>query len=135
MQQIFYDARGEHVAWRSVPVSEGTAESELVYDAYEHDAAGREVQHTTPWSAVVKTAYDGLRVETTDPLLDRASGEHRSPRYPSRPSVNPRSLAKISPCSRASSSAWCVCGASARNRLSSRRLVVSPQRLLPSAPM
>jgi YD repeat-containing protein len=70
VQELVYDAFGEHVARRSVPVSEGTPERDILYDVYEHDALGREVQHTTPWNAVVKTDYDGLRVEVTEP------GEH-----------------------------------------------------------
>ncbi|WP_437576987.1 RHS repeat-associated core domain-containing protein [Sorangium sp. So ce887] len=68
MQEIAYDARGEHIARRSVPAREGTPEDELLVDAYEHDAAGREVRHTTPWNAVVETDYDALRVEVTDAL-------------------------------------------------------------------
>ncbi|KYF94663.1 hypothetical protein BE20_05935 [Sorangium cellulosum] len=48
MQEIVYDALGEHVARRSVPVSEDTPEREMLYDRYEHDAGGREVRHTTP---------------------------------------------------------------------------------------
>ncbi|WP_437565409.1 hypothetical protein [Sorangium sp. So ce542] len=36
-----------------------------MHDIYEHDAVGREVRHTKPWGAVVKTDHDGLRVEIT----------------------------------------------------------------------
>ncbi|WP_437605689.1 RHS repeat-associated core domain-containing protein [Sorangium sp. So ce834] len=68
MQEIVYDALGEHVARRSVPVSEDTPELEMLYDRYEHDAVGREVRHTTPWNAVTTTEYDGLLVRATDPL-------------------------------------------------------------------
>ncbi|WP_437729520.1 RHS repeat-associated core domain-containing protein [Sorangium sp. So ce861] len=68
MQEIAYDARGERVARRSVPVTEGTPQDDLLYDVYEHDAVGREVRHTTPWGAVVETEYDGLRAEVTDAL-------------------------------------------------------------------
>ena len=46
MQEIAYDALGEHVARRSVPVSEGTPESQLLFDLYQYDAMGREVLHT-----------------------------------------------------------------------------------------
>ncbi|XXY22128.1 RHS repeat-associated core domain-containing protein [Sorangium sp. So ce216] len=67
-QQIAYDALGEHVARRSVPVTHDTPEGELLYDRYEYDAVGREVRHTTPWNAVTTTEYDGLRVRVTDPL-------------------------------------------------------------------
>ncbi|MGK3959481.1 RHS repeat-associated core domain-containing protein [Sorangium sp. So ce118] len=68
VQEIGYDALGEHIARRSVPVSEDTLESERLYDRYEHDAVGREVRHTTPWNAVTATEYDGLLVRVTDPL-------------------------------------------------------------------
>ncbi|XXT17007.1 RHS repeat-associated core domain-containing protein [Sorangium sp. So ce429] len=68
MQQIAYDPLGEYVARRSVPVSEDTPESEILYDRYEYDAVGREVRHTTPWNAVTTTEHDGLRVRVTDPL-------------------------------------------------------------------
>lgn len=36
----------------------------------EYDALGREVQHVTPWKATTATAYKGLSVEVTDPLLN-----------------------------------------------------------------
>jgi YD repeat-containing protein len=68
MQEITYDALGEHVARRSVPVSEGTPEGKLMFDVYDYDAVGREVKHTTPWGAVVQTSYDALLVQITDPL-------------------------------------------------------------------
>ncbi|WP_437668820.1 RHS repeat-associated core domain-containing protein [Sorangium sp. So ce131] len=68
MQEIAYDARGEHIARRSVPVREGTPEREMLYDVYKHDAVGREVRHTTPWKAVVETEHDALRVRVTDAL-------------------------------------------------------------------
>ncbi|WP_236643999.1 RHS repeat-associated core domain-containing protein [Sorangium cellulosum] len=47
MQEIAYDARGERVARRSVPVIEGTPDDERLHDVYEHDAVGREVGHIT----------------------------------------------------------------------------------------
>ncbi|XXX72068.1 RHS repeat-associated core domain-containing protein [Sorangium sp. So ce134] len=68
MQEIAYDTRGERIARRSVPATEGTPQDDLLYDVYEHDAVGREVRHTTPWGAVMETEYDGLRAEVTDPL-------------------------------------------------------------------
>ncbi|WP_437829842.1 RHS repeat-associated core domain-containing protein [Sorangium sp. So ce1153] len=68
VQAIGYDALGEHIARRSVPVSEDTPESERLYDRYEHDAVGREVRRTTPWNAVTTTEYDGLLARVTDPL-------------------------------------------------------------------
>ncbi|WP_437962692.1 RHS repeat-associated core domain-containing protein (plasmid) [Sorangium sp. So ce119] len=68
MQEIGYDALGEHIARRSVPVSEDTAERERLYERYEHDAVGREVRVTTPWNAVTTTDYDGLLVRVTDAL-------------------------------------------------------------------
>src|SRR5262249_60895378 len=54
----------------SVPVSETTAASGVLYDRYQYDAVGREVQHTTPWGALIQTAYDGLTVQVTDALLN-----------------------------------------------------------------
>ncbi|AUX49123.1 uncharacterized protein SOCE26_106680 [Sorangium cellulosum] len=68
VQEIVYDALGEHVARRSVPVSEDTPEREVLYDRYDYDAVGREVRHTTPWNAVTTTEYDGLRVRVSDAL-------------------------------------------------------------------
>ncbi|MGK3969858.1 RHS repeat-associated core domain-containing protein [Sorangium sp. So ce118] len=68
MQEIRYDALGENIARRSVPVSEDTPETAILYDRYEYDAVGREVRHMTPWSAVTTTEYDGLRLRVTDPL-------------------------------------------------------------------
>jgi YD repeat-containing protein len=68
MQKVAYDPLSGKVARRSVPVSEGTAESEMLFDVFEFDALGREVRHTTPWSAVTETAYDGLLAQVTDPL-------------------------------------------------------------------
>ncbi|WP_437565852.1 RHS repeat-associated core domain-containing protein [Sorangium sp. So ce542] len=68
LQEIGYDALGEHIARRSVPVREDTPERERPYDRYEYDAVGREVRHTTPWNAVTTTEYDGLHVRVTDPL-------------------------------------------------------------------
>ncbi|XWJ68823.1 RHS repeat-associated core domain-containing protein [Sorangium cellulosum] len=68
VQEIGYDALGEHIAQRSVPVSEDTPERERLYERYEHDAVGREVRTTTPWNAVTTTEYDGLLVRVTDAL-------------------------------------------------------------------
>ena len=74
-QEIAYDALGEHVAQRSVPVSEGTPESKMLFDTYQYDAMGREVLHTTPWSAATQTAYSGLQVQVTDPLMNVTTTE------------------------------------------------------------
>ena len=76
MQAIAYDARGEYVARRSVPVREDTPESDLLFDLYEHDALGREVLHTMPWGAQVQTAYDGLSVRVTDARGEVTVAEH-----------------------------------------------------------
>jgi YD repeat-containing protein len=70
MQVIAYDRLSGGVARRSVPVSEMTPEEELLFDAYEYDAVGREVRHTTPWNATTITNYKGSTVEVTDPLLN-----------------------------------------------------------------
>ncbi|HLM71735.1 MAG TPA: SpvB/TcaC N-terminal domain-containing protein, partial [Polyangiaceae bacterium] len=76
MQKIDYDARTGKVLRRSVPVSEGTAESKLLFDEYRYDAVGREVRHTMPWNASVKTSYDGLLENVTDPLGNVTITEH-----------------------------------------------------------
>ncbi|WP_434041166.1 MULTISPECIES: RHS repeat-associated core domain-containing protein [Sorangium] len=68
LQEVGYDALGEHIARRSVPVSEDTPERERLYERYEHDALGRDVRVTTPWNAVTTTEYDGLLVRVTDAL-------------------------------------------------------------------
>jgi RHS repeat-associated protein len=68
MQEVAYDTRSGHIAWSSVPVSEGTDASKMLFDEHEFDAVGREVRHTTPWKALVQTAYDGLLVKVTDPI-------------------------------------------------------------------
>ena len=70
MQEIAYDALGEHVAQRSVPASEDTPASALLFDLYAYDALGREVQHTSPWSAVTWSSYGGLNARVDDPLLN-----------------------------------------------------------------
>ncbi len=68
MQEIVHDARGERVARRSVPVREDTPQGQVLFDEYDFDALGREVRHTTPWGALVQTAYDGAEVQRTDGL-------------------------------------------------------------------
>jgi YD repeat-containing protein len=45
------------------------------FDEYEFDAVGREVRHTTPWKALVQTAYEGLFAHVTDPLGNVTSTE------------------------------------------------------------
>jgi RHS repeat-associated protein len=75
MQEVTYDPRSGKVARRSVPVSEGTAESEMLFDEYKYDAVGREVLHTTPWKATVQSSYDGLFVHVTDPLKNVTTTE------------------------------------------------------------
>ena len=67
-QEVAYDPWSGKVARRSVPVSEGAAESKVLFDTYEYDALGREVRHTTPWNAVTETSHDGLFVRVTEPL-------------------------------------------------------------------
>ena len=76
MQEIAYDALGEHIARRSVPVSEDTPESALLYDVYEYDAVGREVRHTAPWGALTRTSYLGLRTQVIDPLDNLTVVDH-----------------------------------------------------------
>ncbi|MFO0756888.1 MAG: FG-GAP-like repeat-containing protein [Byssovorax sp.] len=66
MQVIAYDALGEHVEKRSVPVREGTKESALLFDEYFYDGIGREIEHIAPWGLHVMTSYDGSTVTVTD---------------------------------------------------------------------
>jgi YD repeat-containing protein len=66
MQEIAYDALGEHVARRSVPTREDAPAWERYADAYRYDAAGREIWHQAPWGAVATTAYEGFVTRTTD---------------------------------------------------------------------
>jgi YD repeat-containing protein len=66
MQEIAYDALGEHVARRSVPTREDAPASERYADTYLYDARGREVWHETPWGARSTTAHDGLFTRATD---------------------------------------------------------------------
>ncbi len=68
MQEIAFDALGEHVARRSVPVREDTKESALLFDEYAFDALGREVEHVTPWGLSVRTSYEGAKVKVSDSL-------------------------------------------------------------------
>jgi RHS repeat-associated protein len=68
MQEVAYDPLSGQVARRSVPVSEGTPESKMLFDVFAFDALGREVRHTTPWNAITETAYSGLVVQVTDAL-------------------------------------------------------------------
>ena len=75
-QQVAYDPWNGQVARRSVPVSEGTALVEVLFDVFEHDAAGREVRRSTPWNAVTETSYDGFLVEVKDPLGHVTVAEH-----------------------------------------------------------
>jgi RHS repeat-associated protein len=68
MQEVAYDPLSGQVARRSVPVSEGTPVNKMLFDEYAFDALGREVRHTTPWSATTETAYSGLVVQVIDAL-------------------------------------------------------------------
>jgi RHS repeat-associated protein len=76
MQEVTYDPRSGKVARRSVPISEGAAESMMLFDEYKYDAVGREVLHVTPWKATVQTSYDGLFVNVTDALKNVTITEH-----------------------------------------------------------
>jgi YD repeat-containing protein len=73
MQEVVYNPLNGQIAQRSVPVSEDTPESQMLFDVIDYDAASREVRHTSPWNAVTETSYDGLFVHVTDPLLNVTS--------------------------------------------------------------
>jgi hypothetical protein len=66
VQVLEYDRLNGKVAKRSVPTAEGTPDAELLFDAYEFDALGREIRHTTPWNATNTTTYDGLTIDSAD---------------------------------------------------------------------
>jgi RHS repeat-associated protein len=68
MQTIAFDALGEHVAKRSLPVREDVAESALLFDEYRYDALGREIEHVTPWGLHVVSEYDGAALRVDDSL-------------------------------------------------------------------
>jgi YD repeat-containing protein len=72
MQEITYDALGEHVARRSVPTREDAPLGERYADIYAYDAAGREVWRTLedPDPGTTVTAHDGFGevVSSTDAL-------------------------------------------------------------------
>jgi RHS repeat-associated protein len=76
MQVTRYNRLNGKVARRSVPTSEGTPDKVLLYDEFEYDAIGREIKHTTPWGAVTRTAYKGLTVDVTEPLLYVTSAQN-----------------------------------------------------------
>ncbi len=75
VQFIEYDRLTGQVARKSVPTAEGTPNAQLKWDTYEFDALGREIRHTTPWNAVTTTKYDGLIVDSTDPLSNHTKTE------------------------------------------------------------
>ncbi len=75
MQVIEYDRLTGNVAKRSVPITEGTPYAQLQWDVYEFDAIGRELRHTTPWNAPVTTTYDGLVIDSADPVLNHTKTE------------------------------------------------------------
>ena len=68
MQEIVFDELGEHVARRSLPLSETAPPESRHYDDYAYDPTGRVLTHTTPWSATTTYEYDAKDVLVTDPF-------------------------------------------------------------------
>ena len=75
MQVLKYDRLTGQIAGKSVPTAEGTPDAQLQWDTSEFDALGREIRHTTPWNATTTTRYDGLIIDSTDPLLNHTKTE------------------------------------------------------------
>ncbi|MFT3768646.1 MAG: FG-GAP-like repeat-containing protein [Minicystis sp.] len=67
VQEIEYDALGEHVARRSLPYPELTPPEKRLYHRYTYDGPGRVVAHTAPWGAETAYRYDGRTVVTVAP--------------------------------------------------------------------
>jgi RHS repeat-associated protein len=68
MQEIVFDELGEHVARRSLPLSETAPPESRHYDDYAYDPTGRVLTHTTPWNATTTYEYDAKDVLVTDPF-------------------------------------------------------------------
>ena len=69
VQDLAFDATGEHVARRSVPRSDPAPPpgNLYLYDEYERDGMGRVVAHVSPWGAVTTTEYVGRAIVITAP--------------------------------------------------------------------
>ena len=67
IQEVTYDAQGERVARRSLPVVETVPEEQWHWEEYAYDPLGRVLSHTTPWKAVTRYAYEGKSVIVADP--------------------------------------------------------------------
>ena len=64
-QEAHYDHLGR-LDRVSLPHLSGDPASAVLYDRYDHDAAGRVTRHTTPWGAITAYAYTGLTASVTD---------------------------------------------------------------------
>ncbi|AUX47305.1 uncharacterized protein SOCE26_088230 [Sorangium cellulosum] len=67
MQEIVFDALGEHVARRSLPAGEDTPRDALQYDDYRYDGMGRIKEHRTPWGTTTTYTYRKTTVEVNGP--------------------------------------------------------------------
>ena len=68
VQEIGFDALGEHVAWRTTPHADPQPPNTPVWvHSYQYDGMGRVVRHVTPWLAETTTRYDGAAVVITRP--------------------------------------------------------------------
>ncbi|MFO0760081.1 MAG: FG-GAP-like repeat-containing protein [Byssovorax sp.] len=76
IQEVAFDAQGEHIARRSLPVVETVPEAQWHWDEYAYDPTGRVLSHTTPWKAVTRYAYEGRSVIVTEPKKKPTIEEH-----------------------------------------------------------
>jgi len=69
VQDLAFDATGEHVARHSVPHPDPAPPpgNLYLYDEYERDAMGRVIEHISPWGAVTTTQYIGRAIVITAP--------------------------------------------------------------------
>ena len=68
MQEIAFDALGEHVAQRSILLDEKAPAVSRHHDEYTWDPAGRLLTHRAPWGATTRYDYDGKLAHVTDPF-------------------------------------------------------------------
>ncbi|AKT42727.1 FG-GAP-like repeat-containing protein [Chondromyces crocatus] len=68
MQEVAFDARGEHLAWRSLPIAEPAPPGSVqVRERWQYDGMGRVLRHVTPWGAETTHEYIGRDEVITAP--------------------------------------------------------------------
>ncbi len=68
MQEIDFDALGEHVAHRSTLLDEAAPAASRHRDRYTWDPTGRLVTHEAPWGAITSYDHDGKKTVITDAI-------------------------------------------------------------------